>query len=49
MQGEKGGFSATNVWTGKIRFFPVPEQTVDDGLASACVAMLFKAVEIDSG
>jgi NTE family protein len=39
--------SATNVRTGKIRVFQNPEITVDVVLASACVPVLFKAVEID--
>lgn len=39
--------AATNVWTGKIRVFTGPELTVDHVLASACLPMIFKAVEID--
>ncbi|MBM6579555.1 patatin-like phospholipase family protein [Microvirga sp. BT689] len=39
--------AATNVWSGKIRIFTGPELTVDHVLASACLPMLFKAVEID--
>jgi NTE family protein len=39
--------AATNVWTGKIRLFTGPELTVDHVLASACLPMIFKAVEID--
>src|SRR5919112_2041711 len=39
--------AATNVWSGKIRIFSGPELTVDHVLASACLPMIFKAVEID--
>lgn len=39
--------AATNVWSGKIRVFNGPELTVDHVLASACLPMLFRAVEID--
>ena len=39
--------AATNVWSGKIRIFTAPELTVDHVLASTCLPMLFKAVEID--
>lgn len=39
--------AATNVWSGKIRIFTGPELTVDHLLASACLPMLFRAVEID--
>ena len=39
--------AATNVWSGKIRVFNGSELTVDHVLASACLPMLFKAVEID--
>jgi len=39
--------AATNVWSGKIRIFRGSELTVDHVLASACLPMLFKAVEID--
>ncbi len=39
--------AATNVWSGKIRVFTGPELTVDHVLASACLPMIFKAVEID--
>ena len=39
--------AATNVWSGKIRIFNGPELTVDHVLASACLPMIFKAVEID--
>lgn len=39
--------SATHVWSGKIRVFNGPELTVDHVLASACLPMIFKAVEID--
>jgi NTE family protein len=39
--------AATNVWSGKIRIFTGPELTVDHVLASACLPMLFRAVEID--
>ena len=39
--------AATNVWSGKIRIFNGPELTVDHVLASACLPLLFKSVEID--
>jgi NTE family protein len=39
--------AATNVRSGKIRIFTGPELTVDHVLASACLPMIFKAVEID--
>lgn len=39
--------AATNVWSGKIRIFTGSELTVDHVLASACLPMIFKAVEID--
>ena len=39
--------AATNVWSGKIRIFTGPELTVDHVLASACLPMLFRSVEID--
>jgi len=39
--------AATNVWSGKIKIFNGSELTVDHVLASACLPMLFKAVEID--
>jgi NTE family protein len=39
--------AATHVWSGKIRIFTGPELTVDHVLASACLPMIFKAVEID--
>jgi NTE family protein len=39
--------AATNVWSGKIRIFKGSELTVDHVLASACLPMIFKAVEID--
>ncbi|MBQ0820122.1 patatin-like phospholipase family protein [Microvirga sp. HBU67558] len=39
--------AATNVWSGKIRIFKGPELTVDHVLASACLPMIFRAVEID--
>lgn len=39
--------AATNVWTGKIRIFKGPELSVDHVLASACLPMIFKTVEID--
>ena len=38
--------SATNVRTGKIKVFEGPEITVDAYLASACLPLLFQAVEI---
>jgi len=39
--------SATNVETGQIRVFDSDEITLDVVMASACLPMLFKAVEID--
>jgi NTE family protein len=39
--------SATSVWSGKVRIFTGPELTVDHILASACLPMVFKAVEIE--
>ena len=39
--------SATNVRTGKIKVFEKKEVTADAVLASACLPMLFQAVEID--
>ena len=39
--------AATNVWSGKIRIFNGSELTVDHVLASACLPMVFKAVEIE--
>ncbi|MBZ6079255.1 patatin-like phospholipase family protein [Microvirga puerhi] len=39
--------TATSVWTGKVRVFKREELTVDHVLASACLPMIFKAVEID--
>jgi NTE family protein len=39
--------SATNVRNGKIRIFERKELTADKVLASACLPMLFQAVEID--
>jgi len=39
--------AATNVWSGKIRVFTGPELAVDHVLASACLPMIFKAVEIE--
>ncbi|MGE7468356.1 patatin-like phospholipase family protein [Bosea sp. NPDC003192] len=39
--------SATNVRTGKIRIFTRQELTADHLMASACLPMLFQAVEID--
>ncbi|AWM86703.1 patatin-like phospholipase family protein [Microvirga sp. 17 mud 1-3] len=39
--------AATNVWTGKIHVFRREELTVDHVLASACLPMIFKAVEIN--
>jgi len=38
--------AATNVRTGKIRLFNGPELTADHLMASACLPMLFQAVEI---
>src|SRR4051812_14557468 len=38
--------AATNVWTGKIHIFNGNELTVDHVLASACLPMIFQAVEI---
>jgi NTE family protein len=39
--------SATNVYTGRLRVFPRDKITVDVVMASACLPMLFRAVEID--
>ncbi len=39
--------SATSVWSGKVRVFTGPELTADHVLASACLPMVFKAVEIE--
>lgn len=39
--------SATNVRTGKIKIFTRQEMTADHLMASACLPMLFQAVEID--
>lgn len=39
--------SATNVHNGKVRVFTGEEISVDAVMASACLPMLFKAVEID--
>ena len=39
--------SATNVETGRVRVFDCPSMTVDSVLASACIPLIFQAVEID--
>jgi NTE family protein len=39
--------SATNVQTGRVRVFPRDRITVDAVMASACLPLLFRAVEID--
>ncbi len=39
--------SATNVETGKVRFFTREEVTLDATMASACLPSMFHAVEID--
>jgi NTE family protein len=39
--------AATNVWSGKVRIFTGPELTADHVLASACLPMVFQAVEIE--
>jgi len=39
--------SATNVETGRVRVFRTPELTADTVMASACLPMVFQAVEID--
>ena len=39
--------SATNVHTGRLRIFPHDKITADVILASACLPLLFRAVEID--
>ncbi|MDA4107079.1 patatin-like phospholipase family protein [Mycolicibacterium holsaticum] len=39
--------SATNVWSGKIAIFRRAELTADHLMASACLPMVFQAVEID--
>jgi len=39
--------SATNVQTGRVRIFPRAKITADAVMASACLPLLFRAVEID--
>jgi NTE family protein len=39
--------SATNVFTGRIRVFPCEKITAEVVMASACLPMVFQAVEID--
>ena len=39
--------SATNVFTGRIRVFPLEKITAEVVMASACLPMVFQAVEID--
>src|SRR5271155_1140334 len=39
--------SATNVQTGRVRIFPRENITADAVMASACLPLLFRAVEID--
>jgi NTE family protein len=39
--------SATNVYTGRLRVFPRETMTAEVVMASACLPMLFQAVEID--
>src|ERR1700728_3294870 len=39
--------SATNVQTGRVRIFPRAKVTADAVMASACLPLLFQAVEID--
>jgi NTE family protein len=39
--------SATNVRSGRIKVFPCSEATVDTVMASACLPLMFQAVEID--
>ncbi len=39
--------SATNVQTGRVRIFPRQKITADAVMASACLPLLFRAVEID--
>ncbi len=39
--------SATNVQTGRVRIFPREKITADAMMASACLPLLFRAVEID--
>jgi NTE family protein len=39
--------SATNVQTGRVRIFPRTKITADAVMASACLPLLFRAVEID--
>jgi NTE family protein len=39
--------TATNVRTGRARIFSQPELSVDTVMASACLPLVFKAVEID--
>ena len=40
--------SATNVQTGRVRIFPREKITADAVMASACLPLLFRAVEIDA-
>ena len=46
-QSTKLFLSATNVRTGKVKVFNTPEITADVVMASACLPLLFQAVEID--
>ena len=39
--------STTNVFTGRVRVFTTPELTAEVVLASACLPLLFQAIEID--
>src|SRR5262249_35850391 len=39
--------SATNVFTGRLRVFTKEQMTADVVMASACLPLLFRAVEID--
>ena len=39
--------SATNVFTGRLRIFPCDKITAEVVMASACLPMVFQAVEID--
>jgi NTE family protein len=46
-RGLKLFLAATNVWTGKVRIFERKELTAAHVIASACLPMVFQAVEID--
>src|SRR5919199_785573 len=46
-RGLKLFLAATNVWTGKVRIFERKELTAAHVMASACLRMVFQAVEIE--